>query len=165
MSNKITILRKNVINNIPMFADEDSVNQNTWTRIVDIRCMDLDPGITARVYELENAPYYKNQVTSTYYNFSFDSAHQQVRPPYDINEGDYVAYNQGEVMHIWRIVKRETAQLFHNCCVYILTCNITNPKEFERTMGCGVTMVLTDEDIDRINKVISTPDEENQDGD
>ena len=81
MSNCITIMRKIVNNNIPMFADEESTSQNKWFRVLDLRCVDADPGVTARVYEMENAPNYQNQDTVTYYNFSFDSAHQAIRPP------------------------------------------------------------------------------------
>lgn len=151
MSNKITILRKVVVNNIPMFADEESTPQNKWFRVVDLQCVDADPGQTARMYELENAPNNKTQDTSTYYNFSFDSAHQVVNPPYDINEGDYVAFkmSSGDIF-FWRIVRREMAQIFHNCCVYILTCNITNPREVERMLECGELQVLTDEEIENV---------------
>lgn len=153
MSNQITIIRKEVVNNIPMFSDEETMPQNKWFRVIDLRCIDGDPGITAKVYELENAPNYQNQDTVTYYNFSFDSAHQKARPPYDIKEGDYVGFRQGDQLHFWRIVKRETVQLFHNCCVYILTCNVTNPREIETMMGCGAYKTLTDEEIENVGNV------------
>lgn len=151
MSNCITIMRKVVVNNVPMFADETSVSQNEWFRVIDLQCVDIDPGQTARIYELENAPNNKTQDTVAYYNFSFDSAHQAVSPPYDIKEGDYVAYKQasGEI-HYWRIVRREMAQMFHNCCVYVLTCNITNSREVERALECGVTEILTDKEIENV---------------
>lgn len=150
MSNCITILRKQVNNNIPMFSDEETTPQAKWFRVIDLKCIDADPGVTARVYELEHAENYQNQDTSTYYNFSFDSAHQTMRPPYDIMEGDYVAYRQGDMLFYWKVVKREVVQLFHNCCTYILTCNVTNPRDAEKALGCGVMKILTDEEIEEI---------------
>lgn len=165
MSNRVTILRKVVNNNIPMFSDESIPAQNKWFRVMDLRCVDVDPGQTARMYELENAPNNRSQDTTSYYNFSFDSAHQQVAPPYDIKEGDYVAYKQvsGEI-HYWRIVRREVAQMFHNCCVYILTCNVTNPREVERALECGVLTTLTDEEIDPDSTTDPEPTPDPDDG-
>ena len=154
-SNQISIIRKQVYNNIPMFDDEKIEAQNKWVKLYDLRCIDGDPGVTARIYALENDPNYKNQNTTSYYNFSFGSAHQMVKPPYDIKEGDYVAFKQqtGDEISLWKIVKRETVQLFHNCCVYIITCNATTPRELERLMECGVYTNISDEEVEFLGKV------------
>lgn len=152
--NRITILRKRVTANIPMFDDEDTGNpQNEWIKLYDIDCVDICPGMTAKVYNLEHDPNYDNQNTTYYTEFHFSGAFQSIAPPYDILEGDYVGCRQNGQVNFYRIVKTITTQVFTNCCDYQLICNVTTPREQERLMGCGPLTVLEEEDYENETNV------------
>lgn len=147
-SNTISILRKRVVNNIPGFSDDETGNpQDEWFKLYDINCVDFAPANTARVYDLEHAPNYDNNDTLSYMDFYFDSSRQFIKPPYDIQVGDYVAYYQQGEIHYCRIVKIMNTQIFVNCCVYEMTCVITNPREMETLLGCGILSLVPEEDI------------------
>lgn len=148
--NEISILRKRVVTNIPGFSDDETGKpQNEWFKLYDFTCVDTAPGLTARVYNLEDAPNNDNNDTMYYIEFSFESNRQSVASPYDINEGDYVAFYQGGEHHFIRIVKIIVSQLFVGCCVYQLVCNITNPREIERLQGCGLMSIIPDDELAR----------------
>lgn len=147
-SNTISILRKRVVNNIPGFDDDETGNpQNDWIKLYDIKCVDFAPANTARVYELENAPNYKNNNTTSYMDFYFESTRQSISPPYDIQVGDYVAYYQQGSKYYCRIVKAMHTQMFVSCCIYELTCVITNPREVETLSSCGILSSIPDEEV------------------
>lgn len=147
--NRITVLRKRVVANIPMFDDEDTGNpQNEWIKLYDFDCVDICPGMTAKVYNLEHDPNYDNQDTTYYTEFHFSGPFQTIEPPYDILEGDYVGCRQNGQVFFYRIVKTITTQVFVGCCDYQLICNTTTPREQERLMGCGVLSVLEKEDYE-----------------
>lgn len=149
--NEISVLRKRVVTNIPGFDDDETGKpQNTWFKLYDFTCVDTAPGLTARVYNLEHAENYDNNDTQYYIEFHFESTRQSVAPPYDLNEGDYVAFYQGGEHHFLRIVKIITVQLFANggCCVFQLICNITNPRAVERLQGCGVLSIIPDDELE-----------------
>lgn len=146
-TNRISILRKHVVNNIPMFNDDETGNpQNEWVKLYDLDCVDIVPGMTAKVYNLEHDPNYQNNDTAYYTEFHFMGAFQTVLPPYDILEGDYVGCRQNGQVNLYRIVKTITTQIFTNCCDYQLICNVTTPREQERLMGCGPLEILQEED-------------------
>lgn len=141
--NRVTILRKRVVTNIPMFDDPETGNpQNEWVKLYDLDCVDIAPGMTARVYNLEHDENYSNQDTNYYVEFHFTSGFQHIKPPYDIHEGDYVGCRQAGQVCYYRIVRTITTQIFANCCDYQLICNVTNPREAERLMGCGPLKAL-----------------------
>lgn len=145
--NRISILRKRVVANIPMFDDEETGNpQNDWFKLYDLECVDIVPGMTAKVYNLEHDPNYSNQDTTYYTEFHFSGVFQTVQPPYDILEGDYVGCRQNGQINLYRIVKTITTQIFPTCCDYQLICNVTTPREQERLMGCGPLDILQEED-------------------
>lgn len=148
--NEISVLRKRVVTNIPGFDDDETGRpQNEWFKLYDFTCVDTAPGSTARVYNLEHAPNYDNNATQYYIEFHFESTRQSSLPPYDMNEGDYVAYYQGGEHHFLRIVKVIITQLFvDGCCVVQLICNITNPREVERLQSCGVLSIIPDEELE-----------------
>lgn len=146
-TNRISILRKRVVNNIPMFDDDETGNpQNEWVKLYDLECIDIVPGMTAKVYNLEHDPNYQNNDTTYYTEFHFSGPYQKITPPYDILEGDYVGCRQNGQVNLYRIVKTITTQILVNCCDYQLICNVTTPREQERLMGCGPLDVLTEED-------------------
>jgi hypothetical protein len=147
--NEISVLRKRVITNIPGFDDDETgKNQNEWFKLYDFTCVDIAPGMTARVYNLEDTPENDNNDTQYYIEFHFESVRQSNVPPYDLNEGDYVAFYQGGERHFIRIVKIITVQLFQGgCCVFQLICNVTNPRKIERLQGCGITSIIPDEEL------------------
>lgn len=146
-TNRISILRKRVVNNIPMFNDDETGNpQNEWVKLYDLDCIDIVPGMTAKVYNLEHDPNYQNNDTTYYTEFHFSGPFQKITPPYDILEGDYVGCRQNGQVNLYRIVKTITTQIFTNCCDYQLICNVTTPREQERLMGCGPLEVLKEED-------------------
>lgn len=148
-ANAISILRKRVVTNIPGFFDDTTGDnpQNEWIKLYDLDCIDFAPSNTARVYNLEDAPNYSNNDTMYYVEFHFESARQSAKPPYDINEGDYVAYYQNDEKHYCRIAKIINSQIFPGCCVYQIICNITNPREIERLLGCGVLSIIPDSEF------------------
>lgn len=148
--NEISVLRKRVVTNIPGFDDDETGKpQNEWFRLYDFTCVDTAPGMTARVYNLEHAENYDNNDTQYYVEFHFETVRQAVNAPYDINEGDYVAYYQGGERHFLRIVKPIPVQLFvGGCCVFQLICNVTNPREIERLQSCGVLSIIPDEELE-----------------
>lgn len=147
-SNEITILRKRTVGNIPMFFDDESGNpQNEWVKLADYTCVEYCPAQTAKVYELEHDPNNQNQDNTYYYEFSFESNRQFQEPPYDIRSGDYIAFWQGTTKFLYRIVKSDITPLFHNCCIVQLVANVTQPKEVNYLLECGVLRHLEDEDI------------------
>lgn len=149
--NEISVIRKRVVTNIPGFYDDETgAPQNEWVKLYDFTCVDTAPGQTARVYNLEHAMNNDNNDTTYYVEFSFDSARQRVAPPYDINEGDYVAFHQGGERHYLRIVKIITSQMFPGCCVFQLVTNITNPRAVERLQGCGLMSALSDDELEEV---------------
>lgn len=172
-TNCITILRKRVVNNIPMFNDDETGNpQNEWQKLYDLCCIDIVPGMTAKVYNLEHDPNYQNNDTTYYTEFHFSSPFQTITPPYDILEGDYVGCRQNGQVKLYRIVKTITTQIFVGCCDYQLICNVTTPREQEQLMGCGLLEVLQEEDYQNENNPVfarptetGTGDEEPEPGD
>lgn len=146
--NEITVLRKQTVANIPGFYDDETGNpQNTWARIADFVCVETAPAETAKIYELEHNE--RNRLNDNTYNveFNFESVRQEVAPPYDIKSGDYVGFWQGTTKFLYRIVKSYITQVFQDCCVVQLVCNITQPKEAEYLLECGGLRRLADEDI------------------
>lgn len=147
--NRVSILRKEVVTNIPMFDDDETGNpQTNWVKLYDLDCVDYCPGVTAKVYNLEHDPNYSNNDTTFYIEFHFVSDFQTVKPPYDILEGDYVGCKQQGVVQLYRIVKTISTPIFNNCCDYQLICNVTTPREAERLMSCGVLEALKEEDYE-----------------
>lgn len=147
-SNEITVLRKQTVGNIPGFFDDETGNpQNTWIRLADYECVETAPGQTAKVYELEHNERNLNQDDTSYIEFNFESVRQEIQPPYDIKPGDYVGFWQGDTKFLYRIVKVNITQIFHNCCVVQIVCNVTQPKEAEYLLECGILRKLSDEDI------------------
>lgn len=144
--NWITIIRKREPVNIPGITEMTGVNQNEWIKLYDIRCVDICPGSTARVYNLEHAENYAGNDTMDYVEFHFDGSTQVVRPPYDIMEGDYVGYRQNGVAHYHRIVRRISTPIIGDCWDFQLICNITNPREKEYLMGYGPLAKLEEGD-------------------
>ena len=148
-ANSVTILRKRVVNNIPMFDDDETGKpQNEWIKLYDLYCVDVAPGMTARVYNLEHDENYSNQNNSFYVEFHFDSVYQSVKPPYDINEGDYVCCYQNGKKNQYRIVRVIPVSLIGDCCVYQLICNVNSPREQEQLLGCGKFSKLVEGDYD-----------------
>lgn len=149
MANSISIFRKRVNNNIPGFSDVEAQSQNQWFKIADFECVDMAPGQTARIYNMEHADNYSNQDNTYYIEFSFESVRQEVAPPYDILEGDYVAFTQGEKRYLYRIVKTSITNIFPKtgCCVVQITVNITQPREAQYIMSCGETEALKEEEL------------------
>lgn len=147
--NKISVLRKRVVANIPMFSDQSTGSpQNEWVKLYDFECVDIVPGMTAKVYNLEHDPNYDNQDTTYYTEFHFSGPFQHITPPYDVLEGDYVGCKQNGQVNFYRIVKTITTQIFPDCCDYQLICNVTTPREQERLMGCGPLSILEKEDYE-----------------
>lgn len=147
-TNEITLLRKQTVGNIPGFSDDETGNpQNTWLRLADYVCVEVCPAQTAKVYELEHNIENSNQDTTYNIEFNFESVRQEITPPYDIKPGDYVAFWQGTTKFMYRVVKADITQIFHNCCVVQIVCNVTQPKEAEYLLECGVLQRLRDEDI------------------
>ena len=147
-SNTISILRKRVVNNIPGFDDDETGNpQNDWIKLYDIKCVDFAPANTARVYDFEHAPNYKNNNTTYYTDFYFESTRQPISPPYDIQVGDYVAYYQQGNKYYHRIVRVMDTQIFVACCIHELTCAITNPREVKTLNSCGILSSIPDEEV------------------
>lgn len=154
-TNRISILRKEVVTNIPMFSDDKSGNpQNNWVKLYDLDCVDYCPGMTAKVYNLEHDPNYSNQNTTFYIEFHFVSDFQTITPPYDIKEGDYVGYKQQDQVNFLRIVRTIVSPVLGNCCDYQLICNVTTPRETERIMSCGALHTLEEEDYGQKETVI-----------
>lgn len=150
MTNTISIFRKKVMNNIPGFSDPTAQTQNQWFKLADYQCVEMAPGQTARVYDLEHADNYSNQDNTYYIEFSFESVRQNIKPPYDILEGDYIAFTQGENLYFYRIVKTSVTSLFPTigCCVVQLTVNITQPREAQYLLECGVTTALEETELE-----------------
>lgn len=147
--NEISVLRKRVVTNIPGFSDDETGRpQNTWFKLYDFTCVDTAPSQTARVYNLEDDPNNDNNTTLYYKEYSFEGVRQKVAPPYDLHEGDYVAYYQGGERHFLRIVRVVATQLFIDCCTFQLICNITNPRAIERLSGCGRMTIIPDDELD-----------------
>lgn len=147
-TNEITILRKRMVGNIPGFYDDETGNpQNTWVRIADFECVEICPAQTAKVYDLEHNERNRNQDDTQNWEFNFESVRQTIQPPYDIQSGDYVAFWQGDIKYMYRVVKSNSTPMFHNCCVVQIVCNVTQPKEAEYLLGCGRLRKLEDKDI------------------
>lgn len=147
MANTISIIRKRTVANVPMFSDDENTPQNEWFRLADYTCVDVCPGQTARVYDLEHAENYSNQDNSYYLEFSFESVRQALKPPYDIHEGDYIGFGQGTSIFYYRIVRVYPTQLFAGCCVVQIVINVTNPREAQYLIECGELQALKDEEI------------------
>lgn len=147
-TNSISILRKKVVNNIPGFDDDETGNpQNDWVKLYDFTCIDFSPANTARVYELEHDPEYQGNASVYYVDFYFESVRQLIKPPYDIQDGDYIAYKQQGELHYCRIVKTMITQIFPDCCTCEFTCTVTSPREKEKLMTCGLLEAIPDEEI------------------
>lgn len=161
-TNEITIIRKRMVGNIPGFYDDENGNpQNTWVRIADFECVETAPGMTAKIYDLEHNERNRNQTDTSYVEFNFESVRQTQQPPYDIQSGDYVGYWQGGKKFFLRIVKSSITQIFQNCCVVQIVCNVTQPKEAEYKQACGRLERLKDEDINAGSLPIGETDEQN----
>lgn len=159
-TNEITILRKRMVGNVPGFYDDENGNpQNTWIRIADFECVEVAPGVTAKVYDLEHNERNRNQDDTAYVEFNFESIRQELQPPYDIQSGDYVAFWQGTTKFFYRVVKSNITQMFQNCCVVQIVCNVTQPKEAEYLLECGRLRKLEDEDINAGSLPIGETDE------
>ena len=149
-----------MVGNIPGFFDDETGNpQNTWVRIADFECVEVAPGVTAKIYDLEHNERNRNQDTNNYVEFNFESIRQEIQPPYDIKSGDYVGFWQGGTKYFYRIVKPSITQVFQNCCVVQLVCNVTQPKEAEYLIECGRLRKLEDEDINSGSLPIGETDE------
>lgn len=150
MANSISIFRKKVINNIPGFSDPRAQTQNSWFKMGDYQCVEMAPGQTARVYDLEHADNYKNQDNTYYLEFSFESVRQTLTPPYDILEGDYICFVQGGRYYYYRIVKTSVTSIFPSigCCVIQLTVNITQPREAQYLLECGEISALEVDELE-----------------
>lgn len=149
MTNTISIFRKKVMNNIPGFSDPTKQSQNQWLKLADYQCVEMYPAQTARVYNMEHADYYHNQDDMYYMEFNFESVRQETTPPYDILEGDYIAFKQGEHIYYYRIVKVSITSLFATtgCCVVQIVVNITQPREAQYILECGITEALEEEEL------------------
>ena len=53
----------------------------------------------------------------------------------------------GTTKYFYRIVKADITPMFHNCCIVQIVVNITQPKEVNYLLECGVSRRLSDEDI------------------
>lgn len=157
-SNEITIIRKRTVGNIPMFYDDDVHTQNEWVRIGDYVCVEYCPAQTAKIYDLEHDPNNQNQDNTYNYEFSFESTRQEQAPPYDIRTGDYLAFWQGTTKFLYRIVRVTRTNLFHNCCIIQINVNITQPKEVNYLLECGVLRRLEDEDINNGSLPVGEPE-------
>lgn len=147
-SNEITVLRKRPVANIPGFYDDETGNpQNEWVHLADYVCVETAPAQTAKIYELEHNERNRQQVDTYNVEFNFESVRQEVQPPYDIKAGDYVGFWQGGTKFFYRIVRVHITQIFHNCCVVQIVCDITHPKEAEYLLECGVLRRLSEDDI------------------
>lgn len=145
--NVISIFRKRVKANIPGFDNPDSQSQNEWVKLGDYGCVRFCPGQTARVYDTEHAEDYSNQDDMSYYEFYFESARQDVKPPYDIKKGDYIIFRQGTSIFFYRIVKAQSTQTFPGCCVITIIINITQPREAQYLLECGELKAVEEEEI------------------
>lgn len=148
-TNVISIFRKQVMNNIPGFSDPRSQSQNIWHKLADYYCVEMYPGQTARVYDMEHAENYMSQDDNYYLEFSFESVRQQITPPYDILEGDYIGLKQGDHKYFYRIVKASVTSIFPTigCCVVQLVVNVTQPREAQYLLECGVTSALEEDEL------------------
>lgn len=148
-TNSISIFRKKVVDNIPGFSDPTEQSQNQWFKLADYTCVEMTPGETARVYDLEHAENYSNQDNTYYLDFSFESVRQAIKPPYDILEGDYIVFNQGTSRYYYRIVKTSVTSLFPTigCCVVQLTVNILQPREAQYLLECGIISAIEESEL------------------
>lgn len=162
--NRVSVLRKEVVTNIPMFDDDETGNpQTNWVKLYDLNCVDYCPGVTAKVYNLEHDPNYSNQDNTYYIEFHFTSDYQDVKPPYDIREGDYVGCKQQGQVQLFRIVKTVVTPVFVNCCDYQLICNVTTPREAERVLSCGVLDILEEGDYEYKETIFNVGPEDDDD--
>lgn len=159
-TNEITVLRKIPVVNIPMFDDDEFQPQNTWIKIGDFSCVEYCPAQTAKVYELEHDENNKSQDNTYNYEFSFETTRQAQQPPYDIQSGDYIGFWQGGEKYLYRIVKSDITPMFHNCCIVQMVVNITQPKETNYLLSCGVLQKLSDEDINSGSLPVGEREEE-----
>ena len=150
-----------MVGNIPGFFDDETGNpQNTWVRVADFECVEYCPGLTAKIYSQEHNERNRNQDDTMYWEFGFETTRQAIQPPYDIHAGDYVGFWQGETKYFFRIVKTpQVTQMFQNCCVVQLICNVTHPKEAEYLQNCGRLRKLEDEDLNDGSLPIGEEDE------
>ena len=148
-TNVISIFRKKVNNNIPGFSDVTAQAQNSWVKLADYQCVEMTPGQTARVYDMEHADNYHSQDDNYYLEFSFESVRQTITPPYDILEGDYIGLKQGDHLYFYRIVRTTITSIFPTagCCVVQLVVNITQPREAQYLLECGVTSALEEDEL------------------
>lgn len=133
---KISILRKEVINNVPSFDDPNELmpQSNRWYKTYDIDCVDYAYSTTVRDYDLEHDQNYTNQANRQNAAFYFEAT----RPmSYDIQCGDYVAFYQGNTLFMWRIVKINQAKVIGDCSSFELVCNMTQPKEANINLETG----------------------------
>lgn len=146
-SNQVSIIRKRPKNNIPGFSDPTAKEQNEWFKIADFSCVEFLPGETAKVYDEEHDENYTNQSDVNSIELYFESWRQKIKPPYDIKRGDYVAFHQDENIYFYRIVKTSITSMFVGCCVVELGLNVTNPREAQYLLECGLMAPLKDEDL------------------
>lgn len=144
-SNSISVLRKHVYNNVPGFDDDEEITlniQNDWVKTYDFTCVDFAWANTVQNYDLEHDPNYLNNGNKMGANFYVTSTNQSVVPPYDIHTGDFIAYWQHSTLFIWRIVKINQSQMFKNCAVYELICDMFQPKEKDVELEIGVLEIV-----------------------
>lgn len=152
-TNSISILRKVVYNNVPNFDDEEEIApnvQNKWVKLYDFTCVDYAWANTVQNYDLEHDANYSNNGNKTGANFYVTSNYQSVSPPYDIHDGDFIVYKQDTTIFIWRIVKINQANMFKNCAVYELICDMFQPKEKDIPLEIGVLQAIELDENGRI---------------
>lgn len=152
-TNSITILRKVVYNNVPGFDDEEEIApnvQNEWVKLYDFTCVDYAWANTVQNYDLEHDANYSNNGNKIGANFYVTSTYQSTSPPYDIHTGDFIVYKQDSTIFIWRIVKINQANMFKNCAVYELICDMFQPKEKDIPLEIGVLQTVELDENGRI---------------
>lgn len=140
-------------NNVPNFDDEEEITpnvQNAWVKLYDFTCVDFAWANTVQNYDLEHDANYSNNGNKMGANFYVDSTSQNIRPPYDIHDGDYIAYRQGLTLFLWRIVKINQADIFPNCPVYELITDMFQPKEKDVPLEAGVLEIVELDENGRI---------------
>lgn len=145
--NNISVFRKVVSNNIPMFDDDETGNpQDKWVKLYDFNCVDVAMNWD-RNGSLEHDPKYSNQQTTRFVDYYFSNAGQAIEPPYDVHEGDYVVYKQNGAIYTQRIVSTSSNQILPQCMSYQLTCDTTSPREAERVLGLGFLMTVEESEL------------------
>lgn len=145
-------------NNIPGFDDPSAPAQNEWIKLADYTCVEILPGQTAKTYNEEHAENYMNQDNTYKIEMYFESWRQFTKPPFDIKEGDYVAFHQGTSLFFYRIVRTMIVQMFSKCCVVQLMLDVTQPREAQYLLECGILRPIKEKEI--IGGVVQEDDNE-----